>query len=102
MTQHLTSLKRSPDKDGDTEVPSEDFFPLSLHLGEEEITKLGMSGKNIGDEMMLLAKVHVTSISASERPSGRKFESMTLNLIEGIVETPKKDQASILFGKKDD
>ena len=104
MAQHLTSLKRTPDKSRHDELTeqSKPFFPLSWHVSTEEIEKLGLSGKELGDELMLVAKVRVTGISANEQEGSEKFESMTLDLIEGAIEAPKKDQASILFGKKDE
>ncbi len=99
----MVDLKRKPEKDSAVvDAPREDFFPLSLHLGEQEISKLGVSGASLGDEMVLVATVRVTSLSANEREGGKKFEHMTLDLTEGEIKAPKKDQANILFGKKDD
>ena len=98
----MVSLKQTPKerKDGlkDAEV-SEDQFPISLWLHTEEIAKLKLNDVAIKDEMMLTAKVRVTSISASEREKGDKMEHMTLTLVEGEVAKPVADKAKVLFGK---
>ena len=103
MADHLPSLKRTPSKSAhDTLVePSEPFFPLSLHVGTDEIAAMKVAGVKIGEERMLLARVRVTSISENEREGGEKFGHVELSLVEGTTSAvpEKKDQAEVLFGK---
>lgn len=104
MAKHnMTSLERKPNKEEKIQPFDENrpFFPLSLHVSTQEIEKLGLGDANVKDELVLIAKVRVTSVSISERDGGKKFEHMELTLIEGEVSKPKKDAAKLLFGKDD-
>lgn len=99
MAQHeMTSLKRSRSENEDEPLlEGEDFFPLSLFLSDPEIKKLGLTGVEVGQELMLAARVKVTSISVNESEDSEKRESVTLVLIEGEV-LEERDAADTLFG----
>lgn len=100
MAEKLVSLKSkgSASVEVAPEAP-EDFFPLSLYLGSEEIQKLKLSGASLNDEMMLVARVRVTSVSTRDDENG-KTEDMRLVLTEGRIEKQSKSLAERIFGSE--
>lgn len=101
---NMVSLKRTPTerkKDSDILSPSDgSFFPLTLHISDTEVDKLGLSQAQVGEKMMLTAEVKVTSVSASEREGSNKREHVTLTLMQGSVHKAGKRTADVLFGDK--
>ena len=89
MAKHeMKSLKRTRSEskdDGALEKASEDFFPLSIYVGEPEIEKLGLSGVSVGEEHDLAARVKVTGVSVTESEGSKKRVSVTLTFLAGAV-----------------
>ena len=78
MAKHLPSLKRAKTLIGNTHVEEgeeKDHFPASLYISNDEIEKMGLSGAEVGDEKMLMAKVQVTSVSISWQGGSDKCEN---------------------------
>ena len=98
----MVSLKRTPKK-GKTELGfiEDDKFPVSLHISNEELTKLSLGDKDVGDMVTLTLKMKITSKSEDERIGDKKHTSMRLEAHEGEVVEKKagKSQAETLFGK---
>ena len=68
MAKHkMVSLERKPsERDSNLlaeTVDDESFFPLSLHISDPEIKKLGLEGFKVGEEHELNAKVKVRSVT---------------------------------------
>ena len=97
---NLVSLTRKSSSD---EVASEapvEFAPVSIHISHEEVEKLGLGKSDVGDEMIFIGAVKVSSVSAHDGGNGPS-RSVTLDVLEGAVEAPpKKSQADRLFGKE--
>ena len=96
-------MKRSPAAVKELSKPSapQDYYPLTLYLGKDAIEKLGLEKAGIGDERMLLAKVKVSSISASEREGGEAHHSLTLTIEEAATgSVDKRSSAEKIYGKK--
>ena len=104
MAEHLISLKRKRGEDGLGDEPEHDYFPVSMHLGKDEIEALGFTAKELGDTFEMSVIVKVQSISASSNANSEEdHRHMTLDVLEGseVASTEKKsneEQASILFG----
>ena len=104
MPQHLVDLSRKPEGNpGPVERDDKPFFPVSMHLGTEEIKKLGLQDATIGDKQTVITHTVVNSISASSDVGEEEVtRHMTLDVMEAIVEgdTPRSEEerASILFG----
>ena len=111
MPQHFVSLKRTKAEAKAREAEfegsfPEDTFPVSLHLGTEEVEKLALEGAETDDEMVLIAKVRVSSVSSHDSLAGRKTRSVTLEFLEAAFEPEEKETveqraARKLFGSKE-
>jgi hypothetical protein len=96
----MTSLKRTAKeaKESFDIGPELDRFPVSVHLSEDEVDKLGLGQANAGDEMMLAAKVKVTHVSQHQSEGQDKRSSVTLAVTEAEVTQPdSKTQAERIF-----
>lgn len=78
---------------------NEKYYP-TIYLSKKQMKAAGLSGEEVGTELTMMAKVRIRSISDSMTGGG----SMDLELIEASFseEAPKKDTATILYGKDDD
>ncbi len=97
----MVSFERSFKRDA--EVPSkapDTFFPHTLFLDGKEVGDLGLKDAEVGDKMVLISKVEVSSTSISENDKGKKRHSVQLRLLEGEIEKPKSNHAEKLFGSK--
>ncbi len=102
MAEHLVSLKRTSGGDEAVE-PSEDFFPHSMFLDNEDIEKLGAGSAKLGDEFPMAVMVRVTSVSSQEDDDSGKHDSVTLSFLEGALgPSSSKSQADRIFGGEDD
>ena len=105
MADHLPSLKRArSDFEDAKEASHEDFYPVGLYVGNDELEAMQLGNVQLGDERLLMAVVRVTSVSAHES-SGGKDKSVSLDLIEGTTQpkpqaTSEEDKAKALFGSK--
>lgn len=109
MAKHqMVSLERKPsERDSDSLVEAtsdkESFFPLSLHISDIEIKKLGLQNFKVGEKHELIAKVKVRSVTVDEREGSPRNQSIELVLIEAEVNSEhRKSQAEILFGGNKD
>ncbi len=84
MAEHMTSLKRT-NSDTAVDQPSEDFFPHSMFLDNEDIEKLGAGSAKLGDEFPMAVMVRVTSVSSREDDDSGKHNSVTLSFLEGAL-----------------
>jgi len=70
----------------------QDYYPLSLYLGSDEVEKLGLGKCGVGEELMMHAMVRVSSMSSSDGAGG-KHESMTLEIRKAGMETAAKEKS---------
>ena len=105
MAEHkMVSLERKPsERDSGSLVEAtsdkESFFPLSLHISDPEVKKLGLENFKVGEEHELNAKVKVRSVSVDEREGNPRNQSIELVLMEAEVNSQHPgDQAETLFG----
>jgi hypothetical protein len=81
----MVDMKMSK-KEAKAEVePSQDGLPaypwgLSLHLGDDEIQKLGAADLEAGDEVTITCKAKVTGCSSNENLLGESHNSMDLQI----------------------
>lgn len=110
MPGDMVDLKRQPKADmkaTDSVAccgPKEPYYPISIWLDTEEITKLGLSDCQVGEEMMLELKVKVTGLSINETDKSEKRAHMTLTAMAGQVEAQdepasEEEKASALYTK---
>lgn len=67
-------------------------YGLSISLNEDSLEKLGLELPEMGEEMMLVATVKVTGVSANDSEYGSS-KNVSLQITECCLE-PVKDQAS--------
>jgi hypothetical protein len=83
----LVSMKMSK-KEAKAEVEcSPDDLPaypwgLSIHLGDDEIKKLGAEGLKAGDEVTVTCKVTVTGCSSNQSLLGESHNSIDLQITD--------------------
>lgn len=91
----LTDMGRKFDEPSVVTDSDETYYP-SLYLDQKQMKTLGLSRAGVGDEMQMVARVRVRSISDSVRGGG----SIDIEILEaGFGEMPSgKDRATILYG----
>lgn len=75
---------------------------LRLELNDESMAKLGMKSlPSVGQKMILVAEVDVTSVSEHESQGSGKRQHMSLQITDMAVElkVEKKDAAKNLYGE---
>lgn len=93
----MVSLKQTwDDLDKPSEATSNDYYP-SLYLDEKQVKALGLQNARVGTDMILVAKIHVTSLSESER-GGKKTHSVSVELREARTEAVETDHEKALYG----
>ena len=101
----MVSFERSFKRDNTLQEakPSDTYFPHTLYLDGKDVDALGLKEVEVGDKMVLVSKVEVSSTSISENDKGKKRHSVQLRLLEGEIEKPSKDRkhAEKLFGKQE-
>ena len=92
----MDMVKLGKKYDGGESVLASDceHFP-SLYFDGDKLDELGLKGKSVGDEMIMISKVRVSGIS--EYKCGEK--SVSIEIIEAKLKPHEdsKDNASILF-----
>lgn len=84
----------SPDSGEEAKYP----YGLCLSLDDETLTKLGIEGPvSVGTEMMITAKVKVTSTSERESVSGGSEARMELQITDMEIGAQQTDLASKLY-----
>lgn len=89
-------------KDRQTLVAESPEFPygLQIHLENESIEKLDMKDlPKVGDEMVILGKVKVTSVSAHDSQDGGEQRSVGLQITDMGL-TPNDDKKIKSAGEK--
>jgi hypothetical protein len=107
----LTDMKMTASEAKDAMSPSSATeagprYPwgLTINLDNESFDKLGEEMYAVGDELVLLAHVTVTSCSSSQSEGDRTpRRSCALQITKMCLEEPDdvKDYAGVLFGKPD-
>ena len=87
---------------GEIEEYKEPEYPwgLSIELRDGAIKDLGISGMKAGDEVSIVAKATVRSVSSSEVEAGKgtiSRENMSLQITDMAVEQPSSDKAASMF-----
>jgi hypothetical protein len=73
-------------------------YGLELHLDHEAMNKLDMKLPKVGKELMLVAKVSVTSVSSYENVGQDSRSSVSLQITSMCLEpVPKGDPADALY-----
>lgn len=90
---------------GNTDTAPRYPWGLSLSLDEESLEKLGITGElpAVGAELVLSAKVKVTSVSSHEVDGSKTRESVSLQITAmalGADGGKKKAHADVLFSEK--
>lgn len=105
----LVSMKRTAKEKKEektllaTSEPEEFPFGLSIHIEDDELNKLGFSeSPEVGAEMLLTAKVKVTSMSESKHMmDNEENRSISLQITDMGLEsaTARKSTEDVLFDK---
>ena len=93
----MVSLKRNNEEVGSALSESQDYYPQTLYLDDEEVGKLGLKNAKLGEERTLVATVRVASVSAHQTEDGDKMD-VTLELTAGMVNGSADEKAERLFG----
>lgn len=104
----LKSMKISAAEREKRNTPAEtsatpDAYPwgLSLNLENDTLDKLGLELPAVGDELVLVARVKVTSVSSREGEGESKARSASLQITDMAVGGEKSDAtdaAATLYG----
>lgn len=98
----LTDMKRSnSNTDKETvEADSPEYpYGLSISLDAESMEKLNMSEMpEIGEEMLVMAKVRVTSLSQHEMEGSDKDKHVSLQITEMGLKDEEKRAADKMYG----
>lgn len=103
----LKSMKLSKKDQKEIEAveyePPEYPYGLSIHLDNESVKKVGASSLKVGDEVMIVAKATVKSMSSHESEKRAKDTSVDLQITEMAVDAEKStaDKAAKMFGGDD-
>jgi hypothetical protein len=93
-TPQLTNMKRgstSTEREGgDIETRDEYPYGLQLNLGKDELAKLGMAMPTVGGELVLCAKVKVTS--TREETGSDPYRNVELQITDMALASPKTEQ----------
>ncbi len=80
----------------------EDYYPVSMHLGSDEVKKLGLADADVGDEFVMVARVKVSSVSMSKYGEGSEsYHNVGLDIVSAEINAPKSSEselASKIFG----
>lgn len=91
----LASLKMTAkDMKADEKMDAQEGYYPCLYLDEKHIKALGLTGARVGDELTLLAKARVSSLSESKGGGSH----ISLELLEGTT-TPASNPETVLYGK---
>lgn len=98
----MINMKRSSEGESSKELAEyeEPEYPygLCLHLGMDELEKLGITQlPEVGAQMMISAKAFVKSTSAYETQGDGKTMSVDLQITDMELGAEKKDPASVMF-----
>lgn len=90
----MVKLGRKFDGADSVLAPEYENFP-SLYFDGDKIDELGLKGKSVGDEMIMISKIRVSG--SSEYKGGEK--SISVELIEAKIKPlgDDKDASSVLF-----
>lgn len=96
----LINMKSPPRKktEGDAccDAPSESAYPygLVLRLGDDELTKLGLTElPKVGAELHLVAKVEVIAVSDYDSKDGGDHSSVEYQITDMALMQPEKSSA---------
>lgn len=104
----LISLQRVRDKSMEVGIDRDEedkpFFPTGLHFGTQEVAKLGLGDLDVGEEVMIVAQLVVTSVSMDKRMNGDQDHSVGFDMMSAEVKMPETFMAaaSKLFGSSKD
>lgn len=72
------------------------YYP-TIYLNKKQMKAAGLTGKEVGTELVMAAKVRIRSMSDSVNGDG----SLDLEVVEASFGEADSDTASILYGKDD-
>lgn len=100
----LISMKKAPEREemsGEYEYDEPAYsYGLCLHLGKEELEKLGITAlPEVGSEMMVHAMAYVKTVSARQNQDGDEM-SLELQITDMALEGKQRDReaAKGLYG----
>lgn len=80
----------------------QDEYPVTIWLENDQLDQLGVKNMDVGDEMIIMAKVKVKSFAASETNKGsQKSGSLTVMSMAISPAMAEKSAAQALYGGKD-
>jgi hypothetical protein len=87
----LTDMKMSKKEAKEQTEPSQDDLPaypwgLSLHLGDDELEKLGVADLKAGEEVSITCKATVTGSNSHKALIGESHNSIDLQITEMSID----------------
>ena len=78
-------------------------YGAQIHLEKEHLEQLGLSDLEVGDEVQIVAKAHVTDHSQHEHIDGDGHESMGFQITDIDIDAgaPEIDKIGLLYGGDD-
>lgn len=76
-------------------------YPVSLYLSTDEVKKLGLENVDVDEEMVMVARVKVSSVSNRKEVDGTPEHNVTLDFMSAEVQrdTSSDDMAERIFGE---
>lgn len=96
----MVSMKRETRKDGGVSVLGDDdsdYYPHSLYLDKEDLSRLGLSDCEIGEVKTLVIKTKVTAVSQGAQESGDEYQTATLTITEAHTPDGKSEAETVLY-----
>jgi hypothetical protein len=98
----MASLANKPPARDEVPDGLEESFP-SLYLDGAQIDALGLTADDMGEEMVLRARVKLDSFSVGSRPGDAQSRSGSLTVMDGEIEREERkksneERAEVLFG----
>lgn len=100
----LVDMKMSKKEAKEMTDPSPDDLPaypwgLSLHLGDDELEKLGVADLKAGEEVSIVCKATVTGSSSNQSLLGEHRSSIDLQITEMEIGNAPSDTTKTLYDK---
>ena len=102
MSGTLVNMKRERGESSNLMAsPDQSPYPygLAVILDHETLEKLGLKTPEVGAELLLVARVEVTSVSSHESSESEPSRSVTLQITDLCVEKTAGKAADALYGE---
>lgn len=73
---------------------NDEIYPLCLYVSDAEVEKLGLEKAQVGDEMIMISRVKVTSVSKNERANDPSHYTVNLEFLEAELKKAPAEKSA--------